>query len=69
MDNIKSLEDKLDKLQNSSDTLILIELCKLGATRDQVREVLGSLNNNTFAKINKIVSENNLRRRNAKEAQ
>ncbi|MCA9352490.1 hypothetical protein KC866_03860 [Patescibacteria group bacterium] len=45
----KDLENKIDKL-------IMIELVKSGATRDQVREVLGTLNNNEFAKINSIIN-------------
>jgi hypothetical protein len=43
----KNLENKIEKM-------IIIELVKAGASRDQVREVLGTLNNNEFAKINPI---------------
>ncbi len=52
----KSLEDKIDRLQTSIDTLALIEFCKLGAKRDQVRDVFGTLDNNLFAKVNKIIN-------------
>ena len=45
----KNLENKIEKL-------IIIELLKVGATRDQVREVLGNLNNNEFAKISGIIN-------------
>lgn len=52
----KNLEVKIDALKNSLDSLILIEFCKRGAKRDDVREVLGSLDNNLFSKINKIIN-------------
>jgi hypothetical protein len=39
------------------DTLILIEIAKSGATRDQARKALGSLGNNTFSKISALFSE------------
>jgi hypothetical protein len=52
----KNLELKIDQLKNSIDILILIEFCKHGSKRDDVREALGSLDNNLFAKINKIIN-------------
>ena len=52
----KNLEDKVDQLKKSVDILILIELCKRGTKRDDVREVFGSLDNNLFAKVNKIIN-------------
>jgi len=44
-------------LENKIETLIIIELLKLGASRDQVREIIGSLNNERFAKINSVMSK------------
>lgn len=41
----------LGELKRSVDLLVLIELCKSGATRDQIREVMGSINNTTLAKV------------------
>lgn len=52
----KNLEDKIDALKASLDTLILIELCKNGVKRDEAREILGSLGNSAFAKVNKVIS-------------
>lgn len=52
----KNLEAKLDQLKTSVDVLILIEFCKLRAKRDDVREVFGTLDNNLFAKVNKIIN-------------
>lgn len=46
------------KIQEKLDTLILIELLKRGATRDQVRKVLGAISNETFAKVNAIFKKN-----------
>lgn len=53
----KSLEAKIDSLKNSIDKLILIELCKLKAKRNEARNILGSLDNNAFAEINKVLSK------------
>lgn len=52
----KNLETKLDQLKTSVDILILIEFCKLRTKRDDVREVFGTLDNNLFAKVNKIIN-------------
>jgi hypothetical protein len=52
----KNLETKIDQLKTSIDILILIEFCKRGASRDGVREVFGSLDNNLFSKVNKIIN-------------
>jgi hypothetical protein len=45
------LSDVLDALR----LLIMIELAKDGASRDQVREILGSVDNNLFSKIKPAV--------------
>ncbi len=55
----KNLEIKIDELKTSVDILILIEFCKLQTKREEVREVLGSLDNNLFAKVNKIINPKN----------
>lgn len=52
----KKLEIKLEELKNVMETLVLLELCKLGATRDQARKVLGGMPNETYAKINTLFS-------------
>jgi len=48
---------KIDELKSSVDLLALIELCKLGASRGDVREVFGTLDNNLFAKVNTIIGK------------
>ncbi len=50
----EEIVSKLEALKKSVDTLVLIELCKAGATRDQARETLGGISNESFAKINKV---------------
>lgn len=55
----KNLEIQIIALKNSIDKLILIELCKLEVKRSQAREILGSLDNNTFSKINKLFNKQN----------
>ena len=56
--NTDNLEKKLDALKKSVDTLILIEVAKSGATREQVRKAMGSLDNNAFSKISTIFNGN-----------
>lgn len=53
----KNLESKLDALKATVDTLLLVEFAKSGAKREDVREVLGSLDNNLYSKINKIFKD------------
>lgn len=53
----KNLEVKIEALKDSIDTLLLLEFAKCGAKRDDVRAVLGSLDNNLYSKINKIVKD------------
>ena len=55
----KNMEVKITALKDSVDKLILIELCKVNVKRDQAREILGSLDNNDFSKINKIFNNRN----------
>lgn len=50
----KELERKLAALKESVDTLVLIELCKQGASREQARAALGTLDNNAFSRLNAI---------------
>lgn len=52
-----NLEKKIDALKKSVDTLILIEVAKSGATRDQARKALGSLDNNTFSNVSALFNE------------
>lgn len=54
--NTDNLEKKIDALKKSVDSLILIEVAKSGATRDQARRALGSLDNNTYSKISALFS-------------
>lgn len=42
--------------------LVMIELCKAGASREEVRDVLGSMDNNAFARVNQVMKR--LRRTN-----
>lgn len=58
MDKTKNSEKLLFSIKKSLDTLILIELCKSGATRDQARTLFGNLDNNMFSKINTIFGKN-----------
>lgn len=51
-------DNALSELKRSVDLLVLIELCKSGATRDQIREVMGSINNNTLAKVRAALKKN-----------
>lgn len=51
---MERLEEKIDELKASVDLLILVEFCKQGANRDDVRDVFGTLDNNLFAKVNKL---------------
>jgi len=55
MDN--KLDKKIEELKASVDLLSLIEFCKLGAKRDDVRKVFGTLDNNLFARVNRIVDK------------
>ena len=50
----KNLEAKIGVLKDAVDLLILIELCKLGTTRDQARKILGGISNESFAKVNAL---------------
>jgi hypothetical protein len=49
-----SLEKKIEALKKSVDTLVLIEVAKSGATRDQARRALGSLDNNEYSQISAL---------------
>jgi len=48
----------LAELKKSIDLLVLIELCKSRATRDQIRDVMGSINNTTLAKVRASLKNN-----------
>lgn len=48
-------DDPLVALKKSVDMLILIELVKSGAKRDQIRKVIGSVDNNTISAVKAAV--------------
>ena len=50
-------ETNLDDIKKSIDRLALIELCKSGATTQQIREVFGSIDNNLVSKIRKATKK------------
>lgn len=52
----KNSEITLEDVKKSIDRLAIIELVKSGAKREQIREVMGSLDNNQLSKIKKAVS-------------
>ncbi len=47
----ENFEKKIDALKKSIDTLVLMEVAKSGATREQARRALGALNNNEYSQI------------------
>ena len=50
-------DDPIVGLKKSIDTLVLIELAKAGATYDQIRKVVGGVDNNTVAAVKAAVGE------------
>ena len=52
---METTNDILHEIRDSLHLLLMIELSKAGANRDQVRELLGSMNNNLLAKVNAVV--------------
>lgn len=54
---MEKIEHKLDALKKSIDTLVLLELAKAGANKDQARKVLGALDNTEFGKVKSLFSE------------
>lgn len=55
--NTDNLEKSIDALKKSVDTLVLIEVARSGATRNQARRALGSLDNNAYSKISSLFNE------------
>lgn len=51
-------DNPLIELKKSIDLLVVIELCKGGATREQIREVMGGINNNQLAKVRAALKKN-----------
>ena len=51
MAKVTGTDNLLIELKKSIDLLILIELCKGGANRNQVREIMGTADNNLVAKV------------------
>lgn len=52
----KSNSTTLEDVKKAIDRLTIIELVKSGAKREQIREVMGSLDNNQLSKIKKALS-------------
>ncbi len=50
-------EITLEDVKKAIDRLAIIELIKAGATRTQVREVMGSINNQAFGKIHQAMKK------------
>lgn len=57
MENVKNTETTLIQIKKTVEVLLLLELCKSGATRDEARAVLGGFSNELFAKVNAVVSK------------
>lgn len=55
--NNSSAQSELAEIKKSVDRLALIELCKGGATRDEIRDVMGKVDNNLLSKINKALKK------------
>ena len=52
-----SSDAMLEDIKKALDRLAIIELIKSGATRTQVRGIVGSMSNETFAAINKALKK------------
>lgn len=55
-----SNETTLDDVKKAIDRLTIIELIKAGATRTQVREVMGSINNQAFGRLHQAMKRSTL---------
>lgn len=55
-------ETTLDDVKKAIDRLAIIELIRAGATRAQIRDVMGSINNQTFSKLHQAVKKSALER-------
>lgn len=53
--NNPSHQIDLTDVRKSIDRLALIELCKSGATRTEIRDIMGGVDNNLLSKINKAL--------------
>ncbi len=51
------VQAELADVKKSIDRLALIELCKSGATRAEIRDVMGGVDNNLLSKINKALKK------------
>jgi len=56
------LERKIEALKRSVDMLVLIEVAKSGATRDQARRALGSLGNDAYSKISVLFGSSKVKK-------
>lgn len=57
MANPKNNEVGLEDVKKAIDRLALIELCKAGATTQQIRDVVGPVDNNLVSKIRKATKK------------
>ncbi len=53
----KNNEVRLEDVKKAIDRLALIEFCKAGATNQQIRDVVGSVDNNLVSKIRKATKK------------
>ncbi|HMR73197.1 MAG TPA: hypothetical protein PKD68_04290 [Candidatus Saccharibacteria bacterium] len=53
--NKPSVLVELNDVKKSIDRLAIIELCKSGAARTEIRDVMGGIDNNLLSKINKAL--------------
>lgn len=49
----KNLESKIDSLKQLVKTMILVQLCQSGVTREHARSILGGMSDADFATVNK----------------
>ena len=55
MKDVNASDKIIINLKKSIDTLVLLELCKLGAGAKEIRNILGKLDNNQFSAINAAI--------------
>lgn len=57
-----SSDTTLEGIKKALDKLTIIELIKSGATRTQVRSIVGSMSNETFAAIYKALKKTSIQK-------
>lgn len=55
MTNQTNNKNSIDEIKKSIDRLSIIELVKSGATRDQIRDIIGPISNNYLATVRKAI--------------